>query len=202
MTMLLNYWPVIGQILLLAVLSTLLTDILIKNFKQRKVVVALMVGLSMFIPVYGLSLAQWLRSALGDLSIFSLLILLNILAQRLFNRSLLCSSSKNILLVAVVVVGVIFYPLALGVSDFDPYRLGYSPVYLSVILCLASVFAWTKMMRDLAIVLLLPVLAYNLHLLESANLWDYLLDPVLLIYAAVQWLKNGRFMRFKTVVKT
>ena len=32
-------------------------------------------------------------------------------------------------------------------------------------------------------VLLATILAYNLHLLESGNLWDYLVDPILVLVA-------------------
>jgi hypothetical protein len=65
-------------------------------------------------------------------------------------------------------------------------------------LALVSAVSWLKGLRDLAVILLLPLLAFNLHLLESANLWDYLLDPVLMIYAVVQsaaYIWNSRFSR-------
>jgi len=195
MSMMPNILPLVGQVLLLAVLLTVLPGRFVKDSRQRMVIVAFPLVAGLFLPVYGLSIAQWLRSALGDLSILTLVVFSNILAQRLFNYRLLAPATRNSLLLGVSLVGVVFYPLALGVSAFDPYQSGYSPLFMSVLLCLASIIAWLRAMRGLAIILLLPLLAFNLHMLESYNLWDYLLDPILLVYAVVQVLLNSRFVR-------
>lgn len=197
MSSMLNMLPYVGQVLLLAVLITVMLGRFVKDSRQRMSIVAVLLALGLFLPVYGLSIAQWLRSVVGDLSVLTLVIFLNILAQRLFNHKLLAPATRNNLLLGVALVGVVFYPLALGVSVFDPYPLGYSPLLMSALLCLFSVVAWMKSKRDLAIILLLPLIAYNLHLLESANLWDYLLDPVLLIYALVQCLIACKLLRSK-----
>jgi len=197
MSTMLNILPFVGQVLLLAVLLTVLLGRFAKDSRQRMVVVAVLLAPGLFLPIYGVSIAQWLRSALGDLSVLTLVIFVNILMQRLFNHKLLAPAARNSLLLGVALVGVVFYPLALGVSAFDPYQLGYSPLFISVLLCIASIIAWLRTMRGLAIILLLPLLAFNLHMLESYNLWDYLLDPILLIYALVQGLLNSRFVRSK-----
>ena len=195
MSMMPNILPFVGQVLLLTVLLAVLLGRFVKDSRQRMVVVAVLLAAGLFLPISGLSIAQWLRSALGDLSILTLVVFSNILMQRLFNYRLLAPATRNSLLLGVALVGVVFYPLALGMSAFDPYQLGYAPVLMSALLCLASIIAWLRTMRGLAIILLLPLLAFNLHLLESYNLWDYLLDPILLIYALVQCLLNSRFVR-------
>lgn len=189
--------PFLAQLLLVAVLLTLMTGRLVKNRRRRLLVVAVLLVPGLFLPLYGLSFAQWLRSVIGDLSVLTVLIFSNILAQRLFDHKLLASAARNSLLQVIALIGVVFYPLALGVSVFDPYRLGYSPLLMSALLCLASVIAWLRAKRGIAVILLLPLIAFNLHLLESANLWDYLLDPILLVYALVQTLGSGKFMLHK-----
>lgn len=195
MSILHNALPYLGQVLLLAVLLALMSGSLIKDKRLHRVSVAVLLLVGMFVPVYGLTFAQWLRSVVGDLSVFTLLIFANILAQRLLNQNLLPSVTRNKLLPGIVVVGVVFYPLALGVSEFDPYRLGYAPVLMTALLCLVSMFAWMSAYRGLAVILLLPLIAFNLQLLESTNLWDYLLDPVLFSYALAQiGLKMKLFM--------
>jgi hypothetical protein len=196
-----NFLPYLGQVLLVAVLIAVILERFVKDYRQRIIVVVVLLFMGLFLPVYGLSIAQWLRSALGDLSVLSLAMFSNILAQRLFNFNLLGHSAKNSLLLGVALVGMVFYPFALGVSAFDPYQLGYSPLLMSALLFLASVIAWLRSKRDLAIILLLPLLAYNLHLLESSNLWDYLLDPILLIYALVQCLVNCQFIRSRKMAR-
>lgn len=195
MNMFHNALPDLAQGLLIAVLAAVVFGRFVKDTRLRLVVVAVLVMLGLFLPVSGLSLAQWLRSVVGDLSILTLLLFLNILAQRLFDRNLLASATRNILLLGVIPVGMVFYPLALGVSEFDPYRLGYSPVLMTAMLSLASISAWMRAKQGLAIILLLPLIAFNLHLLESANLWDYLLDPILLIYAVVQSVSSIKLLR-------
>jgi hypothetical protein len=196
MSTIFNWWPYVGQVLLLAVLITLMAGKIVKDSGLRIGVIAALLALCLFLPVSGLSVAQWLRSVVGDLSMFTLLVFLNILAQRLFQRNFMTPDSRKKLLLGVAMVGVVFYPLALGVSSFDPYRLGYSPVFMAALLCLASIIAWLRAHRELAIILLLPLLAYNLRMLESVNLWDYLLDPILLVYAVVQSLAAFHFHAF------
>lgn len=197
MSMMLHILPFVGQVLLLTVLLAVLLGRFVKGSRQRMIVIAVLLVAGLFLPISGLSIAQWLRSALGDLSILTLVVFSNVLMQRLFNYKLLAPATRNSLLLGVALVGVVFYPLALGVSAFDPYQLGYAPVLMSALLCLASIIAWLRAIPGLAIILLLPLLAFNLHLLESYNLWDYLLDPILLIYALVQGLLNSRFIRSK-----
>lgn len=195
MSMMHNILPFTGQLLLVAVLLTLMTGSLVKNRRQRLFVVAVLLVTGLFLPVYGLSFAQWLRSVVGDLSVFTLVIFANILAHRLFGHKLLESATCNRLLQGIAVVGVVFYPLALGVSAFDPYQLGYAPLLMPALLCLASVIAWLKDKRGFAIIVLLPLIAFNLRMLESTNLWNYLLDPILLVYAMVQILVRIKFIR-------
>ncbi len=186
MSMLNQFLSVAGQILLVAVLLTLLAGRFVQDMHRRKMLVATMLVLCMLVPLNGLTLAQWLRSVVGDMSVLTLFMLLNILAKRLSLFNIINELSFKTLLFGVLLTGVLFYPLALGLGTFDPYRLGYEPAGLSVALLLLSVTAWFGRMRDLAVLLPLPLLAFNLHLLESSNLWDYLLDPVIFVYAFVQ----------------
>lgn len=197
MSVTLNFFPYMGQVLLLAVLAALVLGRYVKDTRHRLGVIAGLTVLFIFLPVSGLSIVQWLRSALGDLSVPTLAILINIIAQRLFNFEILNPVSRSSMLMGVVLAGMVFYPLALGVSAYDPYQLGYSPVLMPALLAMFSIAAWFKSRRDLAVILLLPLLAYNLKLLESTNLWDYLIDPILMVYAMVQVGVNSRFFSYK-----
>jgi hypothetical protein len=193
MSMVQHVFAFLGQVLLLAVLVSVLFGRFVHEVRKRRIVVLVLLALGLFVPVHGLSISQWLRSALGELSLLTWLVFANILAQRLFDFSLLQPASRNSLLLGVILVSVVFYPMALGVSQADPYYYGYAPTGMALLLCMVSLLAWIKSRRDLAIILLLPLLGFNVHLLESANLWDYLLDPVLCIYAVVQSLLNLKF---------
>jgi len=182
----------LGQVLILSVLIVMLCEKLFKPVPVRWGVSAVLLALCLFLPLHGLSLAQWLRSVIGDSSILTLLVLSNILLQRLFSRQLLQPASRQFLLMGIVVTGVILYPLALGWGSVDPYQWGYTAQWMGLLLILISLVLWLRGMHDLAVVLLLPLLAFNMQLLESHNLWDYFLDPVLLIYALLQSISFGK----------
>ena len=129
-------------------------------------------------PVKGMPLCRWLFSMNANFSIT--------LTALLFCRVL--RSGPEIKLfrpvdfqtawIFAAVAGLILFPMALGAGPFDPYAAGWAFSWLSVtILALTIVLAFLK--NRFAVVLLLAVLAWNFHLLESRNLWDYLLDPFL-----------------------
>jgi hypothetical protein len=178
--------PWLSQLLLLTVLLAVLTAKLAKQPATRWALLAILLVLGFTAPLAGSTAAQWLRSVLGDLSVLTLLVFAGITGRRLWNKALLAPATRAALLLSVAVVGVVFYPMALGVGPVDPYRLGFAPMAMVAVLCLTSLLAWLRGARALGVIILLPLLAYNLHLLESDNLWDYLLDPLLVIYALVQ----------------
>jgi hypothetical protein len=72
--------------------------------------------------------------------------------------------------------------LALGLGMLDPYTWGYG----SISLLIATIFfaivcglaGWTKGVWILSF----AIIAWVVHWHESANLWDYLLDPFLAIW--------------------
>lgn len=82
---------------------------------------------------------------------------------------------------------LLFFALAMGVSAFDPYRLGFTQPYGVVIITV--LFAGVALLLHYyktAIAMVIALLAYALNLLPSNNLWDYLLDPILLLVVLVQ----------------
>lgn len=135
------------------------------------------------LPVGGLPLAGYLRGAIGDLSITSMLLLSMSLLHTL--RGWPTPQDRNKLLLATALTAAVFYPLALGWGNFDPYRLGYgNDWFLACMLGLALLAVWGKL-PTIALAIALAVLAWSAGWYESSNIWDYLLDPLLAIYAAV-----------------
>ena len=128
-------------------------------------------GMGMELP-----LSAYVRGVIGDLSIVSTLLL--------WTSLLLAGKSTPLLFkFALALIAIVFYPLALGFGMLDPYAWGYQsiPFFIAVILfalacCLAN---WSKGVWIIAI----AILAWAAHWHESANLWDYLLDPFLAIWA-------------------
>jgi hypothetical protein len=81
-----------------------------------------------------------------------------------------------------------FYAASLGLGSFDPYALGYQPTLLLAALLPLGLALWWKR-RDLW----LAILAIDLAGYASgvfANLWDVLLDPLLVLLALILVLRQ------------
>lgn len=143
-------------------------------------------ALSLFVAVVPLgaySVTGHVRSVVGDLSVVTLLILGAALWRRLGGRVLVDRASMRALQIAVVVGGGLLYPMTLGLSMMDPYRLGYARGIAPLVVLLVAVAGWLCGRRSGGVVLALAVLAFHGRVMESTNLWDYCFDPLLFIYA-------------------
>ena len=143
------------------------------------------------IPLGGLPAAAYVRGATGDLSITTLVLLWCALLRPWIGRR---DGQRNALLMLVAPVAAIFYPMALGLGLFDPYRMGYgTPLFIAALL-LAALAAWRLRYSLAALCIALSVLAWSFGWYESANLWDYLFDPFVSLYAlgaiAIQAMKR------------
>ena len=128
-------------------------------------------GMSLELP-----LAAYVRGVTGELSIVTMLLLWS---------SMLPAAQKTPLgfKVAVALIAIAFYPLALGLGMLDPYAWGYGSIgflIATIFFAIACGLAgWTKGVWILSI----AIIAWTVHWHESANLWDYLLDPFLAVWA-------------------
>ena len=142
-----------------------------------KAFLVLLIGNILFWPLgMNLPLVAYVRGATGDLSIVLSLLL----------WSTLLPSHKPVPIafkLTVAFISLCFYPFALGVGMIDPYAWGYGSIaFLVVVLFFALVCGlanWSKGVWIIAI----AIIAWAAHWHESANLWDYLLDPFLAIWA-------------------
>ena len=136
------------------------------------------------IPVVGLPLARWMISFNANFSISLTAILFYKVTENSFGVKLL---DKNALLtcwIFALTAGVILYPMALGLGRFDPYLAGWGFSWLFVVMCGVTILLLI-MKNRFAVVLIAAILAYNLHLLESTNLWDYLVDPFMVLVSCI-----------------
>ena len=135
------------------------------------------------IPFGGMPVAAYLRGATGDLSITTLVLLWSALLKPWCDRLMVDGKNRHALLTLVALVALVFYPLALGVGMFDPYRLGYGDSLFIAALLLIVLTAWINESSMILLCIALSTLAWSLGWYESDNLWDYLLDPFVVIYA-------------------
>jgi hypothetical protein len=140
------------------------------------------VAILALVPFGDLSLAGYLRGLTGDLSITTLVLLLRAIARQPREPSL-GERGDVALQVVLTATAVALYPLALGLGTFDPYRLGYASPWLLSVLFLAALVGWWRRYSLVTWCLALAVLAYSVGWYESNNLWDYLVDPLVGLYA-------------------
>jgi hypothetical protein len=95
----------------------------------------------------------------------------------------------------IALASILFYPFALGLTMFDPYSWGYgSIIFVVAVMMMALLFFFTKRSWE-ALTISLAVIAWSIHWHESTNLWDYLLDPFLAVWAiiiSIRWIIWGR----------
>ncbi len=141
------------------------------------------------LPLFGLSLAGLLRGMVGDLSVTSVLLLGTALYVRV--RQLTGNADYAVwdarerygLLFFLSIVALLLYPFALGLGILDPYRSGFGGVGLVLVLALLALWAMRRSQYLLPLVLALAASAWSVGWYESTDLWDYLIDAPLAIYA-------------------
>jgi hypothetical protein len=151
--------------------------------KRRALLVGLGYVLAMF-PIAGWSPTIWLRGMVGDLSITSMLLLSVAVYARLFKVPPPWDArERSALLGLLAVLALLLYPFALGLGPLDPYRSGYGGVGLLLLLALLALWLMRRNFYLLPLVFALAATGWSFNLLESTNLWDYLIDAPLAIYA-------------------
>lgn len=143
---------------------------------------ALASGALLLVPVGDLLAVEYLRGVFGDLSIVTQMLLAAFVLGRAPERRQL-----GAVMVLALASAVFLYPATLGLTVFDPYALGYASLALAAALAVLTLAAWYLGFEWLAACLLVAVAAKVVGVLESRNLWDYLVDPLLALYA-VFWL--------------
>lgn len=92
---------------------------------------------------------------------------------------------------AIAFAALFLYPMALGSGDWDSYRTGWGSWGLWAALLALSLLCWVKGLRLLPLLAGLSLFAWSAGLMESSNLWDYLVDPWLAAAAFFKCLKSG-----------
>jgi len=150
---------------------------------RKRAALAILAAILALAPLGDLPPAAYLRGATGDLSITTVLLLLRFVLGRQFGWSPMEARERLALQTLISASALALYPLALGLGLFDPYRLGFGSPWLAGAVSLAALAAWRARMPFAALCAALALLAWAGGWYESANLWDYLLDPLLAAWA-------------------
>ena len=150
-----------------------------------------------FIPVNELPLAAYVRSFTDDLAITTLVLLAWVVLRRLGVVQPISRAHQVQMLLLFGLLSLVLYPATLGLTYFDPYRLGFNPRPMIVLVAVAAMLMlWLR--NALAVwMLVIGTLAFALRLKASENYWDYLVDPLLAGYCVVAGLMQLKLYCFK-----
>ena len=125
----------------------------------------------------------YVRGLTGDLSITLIALAALHIGHASFGFRVAPKRDFTAVMVAVAIAAVFLYPLALGWGDWDAYRPGWGSWGMLLTLLVLCVACFAKRLRLLPALIALALLAWSMGLMGSGNLWDYLIDPWLSIYA-------------------
>lgn len=138
-----------------------------------------------------LPIVAYVRGISSDLSISLVALACLGMYQRLRCAPLVNQRESKAVHLAFAAGAVFLYPLALGWGDWDAYRLGWGSWVLWATLLALSLACWARGLRLLPTLVALALVAWTAGLLESTNLWDYLIDPWLAVAVIFQCVKSA-----------
>lgn len=128
------------------------------------------------VPVAGHPVHRWLATFYPILGVPLAALLFDVTWSGATGRPLFRDSDRRAFWAFGSAAGLFLYPMALGLGPFDPYALGWSFSWLfPSIGTLAAVLILRG--NRFGYALLLALAAWHGGLLESTNLWDYVVDP-------------------------
>ncbi len=145
-------------------------------------ILGLISGILVLLPVGGLPLARWLIGMNANFSFPLVAMAFNKAWEHATGSRVLDGKASTASWMFGLAAGLALYPMALGLGDFDPYTLGWGPSWLFGFLTAATI-VFVLMKNRFAVVLIACILGYDLDLLESTNLWDYLVDPFFVLFS-------------------
>ncbi len=179
------------NLVLCAAVARLLSRYAVAWPRIKWIVAAFFVLLWLPVGVVHMPVVAYIRGVSSDLSVTLVLLACVGLYQRLGGVTWMSLRDRTAALAVVATAAVLLYPTALGWGNFDAYRLGWgSPALLGglLMLCIAS---WMLKFRLLPFLIAAALLAWVGGVMESTNLWDYLMDPWLVVLAFAHGVRIG-----------
>jgi hypothetical protein len=180
-------FPVMVIALLLSIIYRKLRIVLLPV--SRGIAIILLAYAISLIPIKGIPLARWLVSFEANISIPLQALVLGWLWQEITGDFLFEKKDYLCFWILGIVGGLVLYPMAMGWGSIDPYSWGFCWNGFFIVLGLITVGLIAFGYR-VGWVLIAVILAYCLGLLESHNLWDYLLDPFYFLISVMGLLRR------------
>jgi hypothetical protein len=171
-----HYMGLLGCLLLIMALP--LSILKQPRFSRKTITIAifLVMGLAV-LPLPDMTLLVYVRAVIADLSITSMILLCLFIASSYTGQSYIKQENRHQLGTGILVGAVILYPMGLGLTPYDTYALGYGSLWLLALFAAYAAYLIWRGYDFILSLLLIAILAYLAGVLQSDNLWDYLLDP-------------------------
>lgn len=156
----------------------------------RAAVALILAAALLQLPLAGSTPIAALRGLFAELALGTTVVLAALLVARSrpAGSRFFGSGERRLVALLAAVVGLAFYPLALGFGPVDPYAWGYGGAVLPLAVGALAMLACFGRCAVLALALTVALVGWRLHWLASPNLWDYLLDPLLAVGGVVALL--------------
>lgn len=173
-----DIWQILCAVLLLAAAGSIVSGYAgLRKYRWVGMILMLLVAI---IPFADTSVLSWMRGLSGGLSILSVVMLTGYLVFHVTGKEVLDRKARSALYATAFTGGLLLYPATLGLSLYDPYRVGYGVMLAFIVLGL-SLLLWFAKRQLAAVVLAVVVLADQAQIMTSINTWDYLIDPLVWI---------------------
>jgi hypothetical protein len=147
------------------------------------------------IPIKNISLAKWVMGVNANFSIPLTILIIALIWNNIPHKAMVDKSFFQTAWIFGFLTGLFLYPMGLGLGNYDPYQLGWGFSWWFVIVFILTIVLLYKK-NYFAILLIASILAFDFHLLESTNFWDYLIDPAYFIlsfyFLAFQLVKERK----------
>ena len=153
----------------------------------------LAVFILLWVPVGAahLPVLAYVRGWSSDLSTTLVALACLSLGHGLFGLPAVPGRERLALNTAIVAAAALLYPTALGWGDWDAYRAGWGSWGMLASLLILSLACWVGGFRLVPALVGIALLAWTAGWMESGNLWDYLIDPWLVVLALVRCVSAG-----------
>lgn len=163
---------------------------------RRWVLAVIFTGLWLPVGPAHIPVLAYIRGVSSDLSVTLVLLSCVGLKRRLRSLPVPAGAERTSIWVVVAVAALLLYPAALGWGDLDTYRPGFGSAVMLLVLLVLCIACWFRGLSLLPLLISAAMLAWTAGLMESSNLWDYLLDPWLAATAWVHCVRTGIMKMF------
>jgi hypothetical protein len=142
------------------------------------------------IPINQITTTGYIRGVTGDISLVSLCWLFTAFVSKVTGKSLVSQQQRTLNVIAMGVLALVLYPATLGLVQTDPYVWGYQANNMLIALAIIAIAMWLAGNYHLTLWLSLAVLGFAFKIMESTNLWDYIIDAWLGIFVISAVIKK------------